>query len=448
MVHARLKRYSTLALTAAVLVSSSAFSQSAEEAADLPLNPEVSGEVEFWHFWGSPVRRTAIRRVVAICEEQLPNINVTEVFKPWGDIWTANIAAVAAGSGMPDVIVSDMNILPSEAADGIYQSLGEFAAADGVDASLFWPFVWNRALYEGEPYGIPFETDVRVLYYNKTAFEQAGLDPESPPQTWAELETAADALDAGEGGDYERIGFSPLEGNGPPSIWVLNNGHQWLGEEGLPVVNDPAVAETLTWIKEWIDRYGGYENFQRFTQGFSAPPNDSFMSGGIVMKVDTAGYSSILNFYQPRTEVDGEEVPLEWAVAPIPHNEGAESTSDSGGFTLSIPAGAENPEAAWEFIKCAAGIPAQTSWARDTYAIPTRPEAARAPELLADPNWEMFVNAIESVPEDSSTFVPEYPSWGAELANRYEQVWSGQMAPEAMLEEAQSAIDREIEANQ
>ncbi|MGH7960775.1 MAG: hypothetical protein ACRERD_02975, partial [Candidatus Binatia bacterium] len=67
------------------------------------LNPEVSGEVEFWHFWGSPVRRTAIRRVVALCQSQLPNTTITEVFKPFGDIWTANIAAVAAGSGMPDV---------------------------------------------------------------------------------------------------------------------------------------------------------------------------------------------------------------------------------------------------------------------------------------------------------------------------------------------------------
>ena len=30
------------------------------------------------------------------------------------------------------------------------------------------------------PTASPFETDVRVLYYNKTLFEQAGLDPENP----------------------------------------------------------------------------------------------------------------------------------------------------------------------------------------------------------------------------------------------------------------------------
>lgn len=439
------KRYTTLTLAAALLLGGSVTAQS---DADFPLNPEVSGEVEFWHFWGSPVRRTAIRRIVAICQEQLPNISVTEVFKPYGDIWTANIAAVAAGSGMPDVIVSDMNILPNDAADGVYQNLGELAAADGIDGSQFWPFVWNRALYEGDPYGLPYETDVRVLYYNKTAFEQAGLNPEKPPATWAELETAADALDMGEGNNLERMGFSPLEGNGVPSIYILNNGHDWLSEDGTPVVDAPAVTETLSWVTQWIERYGGFRNFQAFTQGFSAPPNDSFMSGGIVMKTDTAGYSSILNFYRPTTEVDGEEVELAWGVAPVPHNEGAQSTSDSGGFTLSIPAGAENPEAAWEFIKCATNVPAQISWARDTYAMPTRPEAARAPELAADPNWAMFVSALESVKPGSSTFVPAYPNWTSELVNRYEQVWSEDLTPEAMVEEAQRAIDDEIAANQ
>jgi multiple sugar transport system substrate-binding protein len=322
--------------------------------------------------------------------------------------------------------------------------LGELTAGDGIDGSQFWPFTWNQSLYEGEPYGIPFETDVRVLYYNRTLFTEAGLDPENPPQTWDELWQAADALDViAEDGTLERIAFNPLAGNGPPGIWMLNNGHEWL-QDGRPVVDDPAVVETLEWINRWIERYGGYENLQRFSQGFSAPPNDIFMSGAVAMKVDTAGYSSQMNFYRPRIQVGEDSVELAWGVSQIPHNEGAESTSASGGFTLSIPTGAPNPEAAWEFIKCAASVPAQVSWARDTYAIPNGPEAARSPELTADPNWDMFITAIESVPPDSSTFVPEYPNWETELANRYEQVWGGRLSPQEMLEQAQAAIDQQI----
>jgi multiple sugar transport system substrate-binding protein len=438
-----------LAAIMLAVVALAAVQDTYAQESNVQLNPEVSGEVEFWHFWGSPVRRTAIRRVVAMCEAQLPNIQITEVFKPWGDIWTANIAAVAAGSGMPDVIVADRSQIPRDAAEGIYQNLGEFAAADGIDGSQFWPFTWRQSQYEGEPYGIPFETDVRVMFYNKTLFEQAGLDPENPPETWEELWQAAEALDVVNGGNLERIAFSPLIGNGPPNIWMLNNGHNWIGEDGTPVVNDPAVVETLEWINQWIEHYGGFQNLQRFTQSFSAPPNDHFMSGGVAMVIQTAGYSSILNFYRPRVQLEnGETAELAWGVAPIPHAEGAESTSDSGGFTLSIPSGAENPEAAWEFIKCATSVPAQISWARDTYAIPNGPEAANSPELMADPNWSMFIDAIESVPEDNSTFVAAYPNWQSELANRFEQVWTGQTPPEAMVEEAQQAIDAQIESNQ
>jgi multiple sugar transport system substrate-binding protein len=384
-----------------------------------------------------------------MCEAELPNINVTETFKPWGDIWTANIAAVAAGSGMPDVIVADRNQLPNESAEGIYQNLGEFAAQDGVDGSQYWPFTWNQSLYEGDPHGIPFETDVRVLFYNKTLFEQAGLDPENPPTTWEEMWEAAEALDVVDGNDLQRIAINPLIGNGPPNLWVLNNDHEWLGEDGTPVVNDPAVVETLEWLQEWIARYGGFENLQRFTQSYSAPPNDHFMGNGVAMIVQTAGYSSILNFYRPRTQLDvGGTTNTDWGVAPLPHSEDGESTSDSGGFTLSIPSGAENPEAAWEFIKCATNTPAQISWARDTYAIPNGPASANAPELMADPNWPMFIEAIESVPADNSTFVAAYPNWQSELANRFESIWTGQVTPEQAMEEAQQAIDAQIESNQ
>src|SRR5690349_24647062 len=35
------------------------------------LNKNVSGNIQFWHFWGSPVRRNAVRRVVAICQQEL-----------------------------------------------------------------------------------------------------------------------------------------------------------------------------------------------------------------------------------------------------------------------------------------------------------------------------------------------------------------------------------------
>ncbi len=72
---------------------------------DYATNPDVEGDITFWHFWGSPLRRTAVQRIIAEFNQVYPNIKVTETAVPFSDIWTKNLAAVAAGSGMPNVIV-------------------------------------------------------------------------------------------------------------------------------------------------------------------------------------------------------------------------------------------------------------------------------------------------------------------------------------------------------
>ena len=147
-------------------------------------NTNASGTVEFWHFWASPVRQNAIRRVIGMCQQKLPKITVVDRIVPFGDIWTANVAAVAAGAGMPDVIVSDRPHLKQDAADGVFMSLQKWADRDNVNRDQFYNWSWDQAVYDGEVYGIPHETDVNVLFYNKNLFRQAGLNPDRPPRTW------------------------------------------------------------------------------------------------------------------------------------------------------------------------------------------------------------------------------------------------------------------------
>jgi multiple sugar transport system substrate-binding protein len=409
------------------------------------LNPDVSGTVEFWHFWGSPVRRNAIRRVIALCQAKLPNITVNETFKPFGDIWTANIAAVSAGSGMPDVIVEDRPSLPQRAADGIATDLQERAQADGVSGDQFYEFAWNQTLYEGKTYGIPFETDVTVLFWNKNAFKEAGLDPEKPPTTWAEAEEYAAKLDKkAADGSYERIGMFPLINRGA-DIWAYANDVEWISADGTPQVNSPQAVETLEWIKGWVDRYGGWPAIQEFRGQFAAPPNDPFMSGKVAMIVDIAGYSSQLNFYRPQVPTAADPTKrenLDWGVSDMPYK--TDKGTWSGGFALSIPTGAKNQDAAWEFIKCASGPEGQASWARDTYAIPTNIQAANDPVLAADPNWKVFAGAMEY--STGGNQLPQYTNWSEQLSQRYEQIWTGEISAKDALDQAQQAIEEQVSA--
>ncbi len=410
------------------------------------LNPEVSGKVTFWHFWSSPVRRTAIRRIVALCSRELPNITIDEVAKPFPGLWEESQKAVEAGSGMPDVIVEDRPQLGLRAQEGYVQSLQARAERDGLNPDNYWPFTWEQSVHDGELYGVPYETDVRVLFYNKNAFKEAGLNPESPPKTWEELWATADKLDKkNPDGTYERIAFFPLIKVGP-DVWGYTNGVEWVTEDGQPTIHGPNAVETLDWIKRWVDRYGGWQNIQNFRAQFQAAPNDEFMSGKVAMIADHNGYSSQLNFFNPRvpvTTAEGktENQTLDWGVSDLPYN--ADKGSWSGGMALSIPSGAKNADAAWEFIKCATGPEAQASWARDTYSIPGNQEAARDPSLVADPKWQFFVDAMSYT--TGGNYLPEYPNWGEQLSQRYEKVWTGELSADQALKQAQEAVEAEVQ---
>ena len=56
--------------------------------------------------------------------------------------------------------------------------------------------------YEGRLYGVPLYADVSALFYNKDLFRKAGLDPEKPPTSLAEIREYADKITA-LGGDVK-----------------------------------------------------------------------------------------------------------------------------------------------------------------------------------------------------------------------------------------------------
>ena len=406
------------------------------------LNPSVAGDIEMWHFWSSSVKRNALKRVIALCKKQLPNINVKDVVKPFGDIWTANVAAVAAGSGMPDVIVEDRPKLPQAAANNIETDLQDRATRDGLTGTQYWQFAWNQTKYNDHTYGIPYETDVRVLFYNKNAFREAGLDPDKPPKTWDDLMAAADKLDKKkDDGSIQRMAFNPFL-NANWDLWSFTNGAD-IAKDGKVNLTDPKILETLQWMQKWIARYGGWDSYLKFKGTFAAAPQDGFMSGKLAMFVDTSNYASQLNFYAPNyTNKDGKNEKLDWGVTDLPYK--AAPSSSSGGFTLSIPRGSKNADAAWEFIKCATGPEAQTSWARDTYGMPGNQKAAQDPTLLADPAWGVMVGAMKYTKPLGGDFIKEYSNWGEQVDKRLDGVWQGKADPQQAMADAQKAIDDQI----
>ena len=402
---------------------------------------DVSGNITFWHFWSSPVRHNAIRRIINSFQGEYPGIKVTDTAYPFGDIWTKNLAAVAANSGMPDVIVSDRPSLRFTAKNNVYQSLDTLAKQDNVTGAPFWPFTWTEANLDGKPYGLPYETDIRVLYYNKAALADGGLNPDQPPQDWPALTAAADKVDVKTNGKLTRATFWPTYGNIGLDTWAWNNGGEWQDQNNNPTVNAKPNVDALAWMKTWFDRYGD-SNWKAFQATFGQGNQDGFMSGKVAMDVDIGGYISFLNFYNPSFKTkDGKN--LGWDIAAIPPNTGHKPASFSGGFSLSIDRGVKNLAPAWEFIKYAVFV-GQASWARDTYSMPTVEAIAKNdPELNGDPHWKFLVDAMSY--GRPGVYNPYTDNLLKGLGDAVNNVEAGKQTPQAALDQAQQVALQQVQ---
>ena len=85
-------------------------------------------------------------------------------------------------------------------------ALDAFSDADLAAASInkddYVEQAWAAGSYKGKQLGIPIDLFPRSIYYNKTLFEKAGLDPNKPPTTGAELLADAKAIGALGDGTY------------------------------------------------------------------------------------------------------------------------------------------------------------------------------------------------------------------------------------------------------
>ena len=111
------------------------------------------------------------------------------------------------------------------------------------------------ATFENRLYGVPLYADVSALFYNKDLFKQAGLDPEKPPTSLAEVRTYADKITA-LGGDIK--GYY-LPGNCAgcniftvgPLMWASGAKIEAEGPGDEPLTGD-GVKQVLQWTRDMV----------------------------------------------------------------------------------------------------------------------------------------------------------------------------------------------------
>src|SRR5271169_5502680 len=169
----------TCGALAAMLVASSAFADMAF-ADTMTMWVRVSGT-------------NAAAHLVDLWNSTHPDkIELTTI--PDNQMVTKLATGVQAGD-VPDLVSFDLIYMPDFMKAGFLVDLTDQLKADPNYATVAQAYK-DIATYDGKVYGAGFTPDVSILVWNKDLFKKAGLDPEKPPQTVAEIHEDAKKIRA------------------------------------------------------------------------------------------------------------------------------------------------------------------------------------------------------------------------------------------------------------
>ena len=256
---------------------------------------------------------------------------------------TKLLAAIAAGNP-PDITLLDRFMVSQFAARGALSPLDAYIKEDGFDINEFEGYTVDEVTFNGSIWAFPTFTDTRILYWNKDAFREAGLDPEKPPKTWDELlEYSKKLTKFGDDGKIEKIGFIPNYGNSWLYLYGFQNGGRFLSDDGkTAMLNQPEIVTALDFMVRGYDIGGGAEKINTFQQDLQGGADDPFLNGIVAMKIDGNWTLGGVSRYKP-------DLDFGCALAPIP--EGGKQVTWAGGWSYCIPKKAKHGEEAFKAIK-------------------------------------------------------------------------------------------------
>jgi multiple sugar transport system substrate-binding protein len=242
------------------------------------------------------------------------------------------------------------------------------------------------ATYNGKLYALPFSGDASVLYYNTDLFKKAGLNPDDPPKTWAQMLADAKKITALGPGYYGFYFPGLCPGcNGftmYPQIWA--SGGQILTGAGTStqkatLTSSPQVAAALNfyhtmWAQKLIPPSAKTSDVSTWLTPFES--NKVGMEG--------IGSFAVATLKQQKN--------LHFKLAFLPGQNGGYS-SYAGGDEIAIPAGSKHQAQAEEVLKWATSTAAQQDIAK-LGVVPTRVSIAEHYYPKLDPRYKVLAQAM------------------------------------------------------
>jgi multiple sugar transport system substrate-binding protein len=251
------------------------------------------------------------------------------------------IAQAIASGEVPDLMGLDLIYGPQFEAAGQLTDITDLIGNDPTLKTAS-PGHMMVSTYEGRLYGVPLYADVSALFWNKDLFKKAGLDPEKPPTSLAEIRTFADKI-SGLGGDVKGY-FLPGSCAGcniftvGPLMWASGATIEPKDAKDEPLTGD-GVKEVLQWARDLI-KAGNVHEDARAENGETF--HLRFGSGKVGM-MGTGNFNIAL--------VKEQNPTMDFGIALLPGVKTGGVASFAGGDIVTIPKGSKRVDDAIDFMK-------------------------------------------------------------------------------------------------
>ena len=394
--------------------------------------------IQFWHAMGGS-RIDLIQGIVDDFMKANPNIKVEVQYTgSYNDTLNKVKAASKAGNAPHVFHIYEIGTLQM-ANSGIVTPIYEIEAWDPIDWEAFFSPVRNYYTINGKHYSMPFNSSTPLMYYNKTFFEQAGLDPEKPPKTFEEVI------------EYSKILKQKIPQLKAPISWNLNS---WYFEEFHCLMDAPFVNNDNGRMGEYPTRalFNGQAG-QRILAWWTEMERDGlFLDVGPGWANHRAAFGSgevamVMSSTSDVNQLTGllKEKGWEMGTGYIPRPEGARGGVTIGGGSLWITNNHSNEEllAALKLVKYISSDEPQVRWHKGTGYFPVRETAMERLEAEGwfdeNPNFRTAFDQLLESPYTLNTagsLMGVFPEARSLIETGIQKVYAGEMTVKEALDEA------------
>ncbi len=365
-----------------------------------------------------------------------PDVNIDAVYAGSYQDTVAKAITASRGGNPPQLSVilsTDMFTLIDE---DLIVPFDDYLTSDEDKKWIagFYPAFMENSQTGGKTYGIPFQRSTPVLYWNKEAFKEAGLDPETAPATWEEMVAFGKKLTKTDAsGNVTQWGVR-IPSSGFP-YWLfqglaIENGVTLANAEGNKTnFDDTKVVEALQYMvdlstKDKVMAPGIIE--------WGSTPKAFFEGQTAMMWTSTGNLTNVR-----------DNAPFEFGVGMLPKKLQRGAPTGGGNFYLFKGASEEQTKAAVDFVKWITAPEQSAKWTMATGYVAPRPEtwetdtmkkyAEGFPQVLVARDQLEFAKAELSTYQNQRVTSIFNDALAAAI--------TGQKTPEAALKEAQAQAD-------